>query len=383
MRNRKVRVIHDGEEFYLVDQGRTRASRVITFLKPLKSADAASACDNTARVRTDIGDCRPVANWTEGGLEVEKDCEGLRSAFAGIVERYLEEFRVGRSRQGARTYYFLSIDRLPLYALSSAHPTGLSVLVFSDEEGARAAARQRRSLDGRDIRIESTQNLHDFLCARATDGFAGATLDEKDPLFFCLDASGSPRCLRLTVDEESGRLDHLLLTTDGEWQSYDGEEDLVPELDQDVVDRHMLDRLGPIPYLGFCEGAPLLRPVRSGSAGGLVILPAAEEDHGPPVSPVFADEQLAREFLEEHDLGACELEPVVDLAALIGRADREGAVVQLHPGGHRARSGVLWMADGRVILDSFSGLWSSRDGRSFTPESDAGDRALDDTSSSR
>ncbi len=35
----------------------------------------------------------------------------------------------------------------------------------------------------------------------------------------------------------------------------------------------------------------------------------------------------------------------------------EGHVVQLNPGGHRARSGTMWSNGDAAVLDSFSGFW--------------------------
>ena len=297
---------------------------------------------------------------------MEDGNENLTEAFQGIVERYLEEFRVGRKRTDTRTYHFLSVDRLPLYSLSNAHPTGLAVLVFRNERDAELAAERRQGIDAREIQVEHTQDLHDFLCARATDGFGGALLDERDPIYFCLDELGAPRYLRLAVDEESGRLVHELLRADGEWESYDGEEEITPHLDQEIVDRHMVDRLGETPFFGYHDNIEFLRIEDPKNPGSIVSVRSEDEDgDGPAVSPLFHDAELADGWLDDHGLDHCTLASVDDLPAYVEQVANEGCVLQLQPGAHYARSGSIWSTHGRLILDSFSGLWSSIDGRSF------------------
>lgn len=369
MRNRRIRVLHDGAEYYLVDRGRTRASRVITFLRPLpKEVDPASR-PATVRVKTDLGECEAVASWSQGEVSVEPGNEALLDAFRGIVERYLEEFRVGRARSDSRTYHFLSVDRLPLYELSNAHPTGLSVLVYETGEAARRAADERRGIEAREIRVETTRDLPDFLAARATDGFGGALVNGRDPVFFCLDELGAPRFLRLTLDEGSGRLAHRLLRGDGEWEDYDGEEEITPELDQEVADRHMIDRIGHVPFLGYHDGLVFQRVRDPRRPDAVVSVGAAEDEgEGPPICPLFHDADFARDWLADHALDECELEPVRDLPAFADRVAREGCVLHVQPGAHRARGGAMWATRGRLILDTFSGIWSSVDGATFTHE---------------
>lgn len=366
MRNRRIRVLHEGAEYFLVDRGRTRASRVITFLRPLGKDDEPSEHATAVRVRTDLGRCETVASWSMGQLSVEHGHEPLEDAFRGIVERYLEEFRTGRRRTDTRTYHFLSVDRLPLYALSNAHPTGLSVLIFRNEDDAKEAAAQRQGIEARNIRVEHTQDLHDFLCARATDGFGGALLDEHDPIYFCLDDVGAPRFLRLAVEEESGQLAHELLRADGEWESYDGEQEIIPHLDQEIVDRHMVDRLGETPFFGYHDHIELRRILDPLRPGEVISVSADDDDSGAPsICPLFHDVELAASWLHDHELDRCKLVPVEDVPAFVDQVAARGCVLQLQPGAHHARGGAMWTTHGRVILDSFSGLWSSTDGRSF------------------
>ena len=53
------------------------------------------------------------------------------------------------------------------------------------------------------------------------------------------------------------------------------------------------------------------------------------------------------------------------LRELVTEAAEHGAVTRLEPSEHRARGGALWLREGRLVLDSFSGFWDSEDGSRF------------------
>lgn len=383
VRNRKIRILHEGHEFFLVDRGRSAARRVITFLKRIENGDEAreageggEASAGGLLVKTDIGDCMAIASWSGGKVSVERGHESLETVFRDVVERYLEEFRLGRPARNSRPYYFLSSRNQPLFELSRAQPSGLAVLVYSSEETAMDAARLRRNSEGDPVQIEAVGELSDFLAARSVEGFAGALMDDRDPVFFFSNESGDPRFLRLSIDSRSGGLRHSLLEEDGSWNRYEGEEELNPELDQDVVDEHMIERLGDVPFLGYRIGVPLYRlAVPDAPELPALAEPLDEPDEsaepvesGQSFCPVFHDMELAAEFLQEHDLDQLEAVVVEDLRELAAYCAQEGRTLVLQPAGHRARGGTFWLNGNRVILDSFSGLWCSEDGVHFDRE---------------
>jgi hypothetical protein len=366
MRQRRVRILHEGREYFLLDRGDGGSGHVITLLR--RMADDESRGDHEVVLHCDAGDCVPVARWIDGAIEVEageKDADSLRRAFEELVRRYLEEFRVGKPAPKARPYWFLSSRQQPVFDLTRAQPSGLSVLVFSELEKARRAAAARNGLDAPAIEVEQTGSLADFLASRASEGFTGASLDEGDPIFFCLDPAGLPRFLRLSVTED-GHLEHSLLEEDGSWEAYDGEEELSLELDQDAADDNMRERLGDIPYLGFHEGKPLFRLGRRDDPSRPVPVRLDENTlGGGEFLALFHDRALGAAFLEEHELKDLELVEVDDLKALAAHAHERQLPLLLEPDSHRARGGALWMNHDHVVLDSFSGLWQSKDGRTF------------------
>ncbi|MBI4878163.1 MAG: hypothetical protein HY812_00675 [Planctomycetes bacterium] len=365
MRKRRVRILHEGHEYYLVDRGRTPSARTITLLKRLEQ-DGASA-GGAVLVRTDIGDCLAIARWSGGAVDVAEGHESLREMFQQVVDRYLEEFRVGRAARAGKPHFFLSAGRLPLYTLARAQPDGLSVLVFSSREGARRAAAVRQAEEQQPIEVEEAGDLADYLAARATEGFAGAMLDDADPIFFCLDETGMPRFLRLKMDAARNRVEHLLLDSSGSWSAYEGEEEILPEIDQEAADRYMVDRLGDVPFFGFRAGMRFCRLARLGDSERPVAIELADEPiaGGQPFCPLFHDPEQGKAFLDENRLEGYEPVVVDDLRSLAAWCRLERRVLILQPDGHRARGGTLWLDGERVVLDSFSGLWYSTDGVHF------------------
>ncbi|MFH0944805.1 MAG: hypothetical protein V2A76_06375 [Planctomycetota bacterium] len=368
MRNRRIRILHEGHEFYLVDRGNASSSRAITILKRAEKEEAEGS--SAARILTDLGDCLAIANWTEGEVRMEAGHEKLGPVFQEIVERYLEEFRVGKQTADTRQYFFLSCDGLPLHALAKAQPAGLSVLVFSSSEEAGAAAKSREEQTGTPVKTEAIGALRDFLAARATEGLAGGLLDGRDPIYFCSNEQGEPGYLRVVLNEAEGSLDYSILGADGLFGPYEGEEELTPELAQDLFDQYRVERLGEIPFLGYDGSACFhtLANVQDPEVPAAIELSEDLGSAGWPFTPLFPDPELAREFLVEHGLVDHLTVPVRDLRGLADIAAEDGRLLLLQPGGHRAVSGALWGKGGTVILDSFSGLWHSRDGKRFFRE---------------
>jgi len=368
LRNRKIRILHEGLEYFLVDRGRTRATRVLTLLRRVE--DESTCADGALLVKTDVGPCQAVAHWTQGEVRLEKGHEKLAEAFEGVVTRYLEEFRVGRKRPGATPYWFLSSRRRPLFSLERSQPAGLAVLAYSSEAAAKAAAVKRHGIDAPDITIETVTDLVDFLEARAIEGFAGAMLDDRVPIYFCSDPAGAARFLKVDLDERSGRLDHGLLDEDGSWKVYDGEEEIFPDLDQDIVDEAMVERIGEVPFFGFREGLVLHQLEQKTEPGrpATIELPEDSDTNGVPLCAVFHDLDLLESFCAEHGFDHLRSAPIDDLTALATWCEREGRTLTLHPEGHRARTATLWKNDNRVLLDSFSGIWRTTDGVAFEKE---------------
>lgn len=363
MRRRSLRILHRGREYWLVDRGRDEGSgaRKLSLLEPVGQDDGPDA---HPVVSTDAGPCRVIGEWSGGSLRLSEERSDLRAMFEQAVERWLREFRLGRERKGGVPFYALFGATGPLFELTPYHPSGLAVLVFSDHERASRAARRRRGIDAPVPRPARISDLADFLAARAQEGYVGALLDEAAPIFFCVNEEEAPRFLRLDPGEEEREPRRLLLTSEGRWVGWEGEEALFPHFDADLADECMLARLGCVPFHGYREPAHWYHPFARG--GGPRIL---EETDSPgaaraPLAPLFSDGAEAEAYAEEHGLAA-EVAEVRDLPAFLEEVARNDATAHVHPGGHRARSATLWLHDGDVFLHSWSGLWRSESGDAF------------------
>lgn len=363
MRERKVRILHEGQEYFLLDRGREGHGRTIAFLRRLDETKPPP--DDAQRVLTDLGEYEWIASFSDGALHVEPAHAALAPTLQGIVTRYVDESRHGRAREGTTPYWYVSVRGEPVFELARALPHGLSVMVWSDEAKAEAAAVARKGIESSDLVVERIHDLGAFLVACRNDGFAGATLDEHDPVFFCLDENEEPRHLRLAVDAK-GKLTQRLLSGDGSWDAWDGDEDLNPEVDVESADEHMVARLGEVPWLGYFENAPLYALARKGAPSAIhVEQPEADDAQGTAFCPIFQETELAEDYAREHGRRGLEPTRIDDLGALASEMSRRGATLFLHPDSHRARAATLWWSDGAIVLDSFSGLWKSAEHGAF------------------
>ncbi|MBK6940385.1 MAG: hypothetical protein IPH13_09310 [Planctomycetes bacterium] len=363
MRERKVRILHEGQEYFLLDRGREGHGRTIAFLRRLD--DTKPPPDDAQRVLTDLGEYEWIASFNDGALHVEPAHVALAPTLQGIVTRYVDESRHGRARDGTTPYWYVAVRGEPVFELARALPHGLSVMVWSDEGKAEAAATARKGIESSDLSVERIHDLGAFLVACRNDGFAGATLDEHDPVFFCLDENEEPRHLRLAMDAK-GKLTQRLLSGDGSWDAWDGDEDLNPEVDVESADEYMVARIGELPWLGYFENAPLYALARKGAPSAIhVEQPDADDSQATAFCPIFQETELAEDYAREHGRRGLEPTRIDDLGALASDMTRRGVTLFLHPDAHRARAATMWWSDGAVVLDSFSGLWKSAEHGGF------------------
>lgn len=363
MSPRRVRFLHEGQEYYLVDGGREAGARILTLLR--RCADPAP--EGVDAIATDLGPCERVAAWRDGEIELAPEHEPLRAPFRDLVARYLAEDRTGRPRDGAEPFYFLTIDGASLFELTPALPYGLAVLVYSTRESADRAARLRSGTGGRDIVVERTGDLADFLEARVREGFAGGWIDDRDPIFPCRDSSGHARFLRVSASDSEDGIEHFLLEDGGRFRVYEGQEELDTEIDIDFDghDAFMRERLGDVPFFGFFEGIRYYRPASRRAPEQHVFVACEEDAAGESSAPIFHDLELGEAFLATRGLVDHELVAIDDLVSFVGEVESAGRLVRVQPGTHRARGGQLFRARGSLVLDTFSGMWRSADGVEF------------------
>lgn len=364
-----TRVLHDDHEFLVVDERRLGQPRAITLLVRTDDAAFAGAAAD-AVVQTTLGKWTPLGMWeddashpfTEGGLK-------WVPTMNAVATRYLAD--ADTIKAANTTYYCVTVHAQIGFSLTSAQPDGLTARVFRREDAARAALSELA--DDGSAAVVAINDLYDFLFRLAEQGFAGAVLDDAEPVYFCADAQSRPQFLRLTPGEEND-VEQWLLNPNGTWTEYEGDLELELFRDQDACDRNMTENLGQVPFFGYAPGLPFFAVFRKGELDTPLQVSdteAAGEGENTAaaasVVPIFADVTAAEEFLASHELVDHELRPLADLHGFIARAEHDGQRVILQPEAHRARGAALWTRGAEIILDSFSGFWSSIDrGAHFT-----------------
>jgi hypothetical protein len=360
-----MRVLHSGHEYLLLDE-RRGGQRTITCMVRADDRAFSGATSRTV-VLTKLGNWSPIGVWERDACRpLHSGAEPFLDTLNEIVGRYMEESRRARGRSRRRRFWRALIDSQPVFSMTAAQPHGLAVLVFTSRAKARLAAKRvvapdaAQSLAGEPAgaELQAVEDLGQFFAEMAEAGFAGAMLDDTDPIYFCTDAEGELHYLRLRFTDE-GEIEECVLRPDDSWAVYDGDPDLELYVDQDACDRAMVEHLGAVPFHGFAPGIPLFAIHALGDAEPYASSPS-DEDGG--CLPIFHDLALAEEYLEFNDLSYHELQPVDDLNELLRHAAARHTVVRLHPDGHRARSASLWLSEDQIILDGFSGFWSSSDG---------------------
>lgn len=365
---RSTRILHNNEEYLLQDENASTASRMITFLARPESAEVPEL-SGIQRVKTNLGDWIPIAKWERGVLApIRKDYDEVSATLHAILEKYLNHQR-SKAKTRRKMYYYIEKDGLPLYQLAASHPYGLALCLYTKKKLAQEILPEEAG-EMKDVKIRQTADLMDFLIRAADEGYAGAILDDQEPLYFCLDPADSMVILRLTMNDDE-EVQEFVLNENGGWRLYEGEEEIEFYLDQDRCDRNMVKNLGEIPFLGHKEIDTLWTVEETGQSGiPFVLSPDESPFQGIPdanVVMLFHSRANAMEFLLQRGLINCEAVRVDRVRDFLDSAGRVNQTVILEPFSHRATGGVLWLNEGDVVLDSFSGFWILGEGWNFSP----------------
>jgi hypothetical protein len=354
---RKTRILHGEDEYLFVDAPGDAAGPTLLILARPENARAVAA-GRVATHQSEHGQWCPVARFDGETLLLAPDPpDGLAERLREMLPRYAESQRQ-RIAQAKNSAWYVEAGGLALHALHAAQPAGLMLRLFRTEEAAAAALRET----GGKGRVVATGDLREFLELRAEEGYAGALLDDEEIVFFFLDEKSHVEFVKVRAAERDRDVESEILDPSGKWRVYDGDEELDPLVDPDAWDRLMRRAFGAVPFVGYAGALDCFALRRDGEA---VATADADGENMERIVPLFRDAPSAQAFVVRERLDDVEVEPVADLRAELMRAAELGAVARLQPGDHRARGGVLWVDQGDVLLDGFSGLWRSHDGRTF------------------
>lgn len=368
---RTFRLLHDQEEFYLLD-GESEEERCRT-VTVLVTCDRVPGFEETSHlaIPTDKGHRVAVARWIDDRVEalVETGPEKLQ-VYKAVLKNYLEDCLAGDSTTGV-AYFYEKVGHDLVYTISQSHPHGLAIRIYSRKELAAGQA-SAPDAEGRPVETLQTNNLPELLARAFNEGYAGAILDECEPIYFFIDEKEALHFLRLSQNSDE-EIEETLLDARGEWRMPFDVLDLEIVEDQDLFDRIMIRRLGEIPFLRGDEADgtdPLLFcAIEKASEPGRLMGFEMEESSSPAstrrMAAIFFDHRSALEFMDGRDMDDFVIVDVDDFGTLLRSAAGDDLTVFLEPGGHRSASGIFWLNGDDVILDSFSGFWKIDASNSF------------------
>ncbi|MHC5211353.1 MAG: hypothetical protein ACYTG2_11595 [Planctomycetota bacterium] len=351
-------VHHDDREYLLVEGGYNENTRAVILLA--RPGDSRFPPDEAARpIRWGHqGDWSPVARWSPQELRVP---DKRYDAQLPVIEKILEDY-LARPRAPKTVAWTARKGDGFVTTLEPALPMGLATVCCDTRDAAAA-------LPGAD-EIVPIDCLAMFLTNLVRQGYSGVMWNTTQPVFFCADESGDLNFLRVSAassaapagastrrpDPDQVRLE--ILTEADRWEPYDGAEEIEFIDNREACDQRLAETFGETPLLDWPEGGGLYSV--GGGPGAPVVVKETQGQEELRHALLFTTEAAAREFIEEGETGMVVF-PVQDLPAFLTCDALQGNVAALNPGGHRARSGILWSDGERVVLDSFSGFWQLDD----------------------
>ncbi|MSR45589.1 MAG: hypothetical protein EXS13_00715 [Planctomycetes bacterium] len=352
---RKTRILHEDDEYLFVEAPGDPQGPALQLFAKVENARAVTP-GRTPTHKTEHGAWLQVARFDGAELALDPDAPaGLGERLKQLLPRYAE-VRQKRIAEAKHPCWWISAEGKPLHGLHPAQPAGVLFKLWSSVERARAVGGEL----GVEAQPRSTGELREFLELRAEEGYAGALLDDVQFIFFCLDSEGRMQFLRLGDGSE---LATHLLSGNGKFELYEGDEELDPWVDADGWDRLLVRTYGVVPFLGHQRG---WRCFALHQAGQPIARPSRDGASKQPELALFHDPAAADVHCARHNLGKATIERVEDVIATVRAAQSRGELIRLHPEDHRVRGGPLWVGqDGALYLLGFSGIWRSADGEDF------------------
>jgi hypothetical protein len=358
---RKTRILHGEDEYLFVESpGDADGPALLLFARPTNPR--AVPAGRAATHQSEHGLWVAVARFDGKELLLAPESpDGLGDRLKNILPKYAE-VRRDRTAAAKNAWYWIAVGGSALHGLHPAQPGGVLLKLWRTEADARRVLAEIGAEGSGSV--QSTGDLREFLELRAEEGFGGAWLEpgeHEQIVFFCLDEERHLQFMKIAADDDED-VKSELLDAQGRWQPYEGDGELEPFVDAEAWDRLLVRSYGDVPFFGCNEGWRCFALFKDGAPVAVV---DPDADGRARMVALFHDPAAADDFRSKQKLGRASVERVSDLAAFLERARSDGHVVRLHPGDHRVRGGTLWIDRGEVVLDSFSGIWRSRDGRHF------------------
>jgi hypothetical protein len=340
-------VRHDGREYLLVEGGYNGPTRAVILL--VRPGDPRAAPDPAQRPLRwgRQGEWLPLARWTQDDLRLPDERNEPQRDFAqGLIDEYI----ASRPAPTAKAWTALAGPGFS-GQMHASLPMGLAVACHETREAAAAAPAAAPAADRGDV--VPIDNVGMFLTHLVRAGYAGALWNGTRPVFFCVDDEGDLQFLRISPAGSNVAME--ILDEHDRWQSYDGAEAVEFIDNREACDQRLVESLGSRPPEGWPATGRLwsIGP-RRGVPG---IFTTSEGSNEVRHAVLFCDEPTAREYQQEQS-PAGEVFPVEDLVAFLTTDEMQGNVATLNPGGHRARSALLWSDGERVVLDNYAGFWT-------------------------
>jgi len=356
---RSTRIIHKDREFLIQDSSVSSATRTITFLGRPEASELEAPADGAMAIKTNHGVWIPIAIWEKGSIRTLSSSASEDIAmFQKLLNKYLRDGNREMGDIKRHTYFYVEKDGLHKFNILSSHPNGLVIELYTKKSIVEKAL---GPIDASSpFKIRRTSNLKKLLTTAADEGYAGAILDNTDPVYFCLDHDENIVFLRLTMDEYD-EVGEAVLDENGAWETYEGDLDIEFYLDQDVCDQNMVRNLGEIPFIGHDDMDQAWTIESTMEKGTPFVLPELDSPYSDIVGDksiiLFRSQQGAIDHILEKGLLRHEAVRVDNIEKFLKNANKNKQTVLFEPFNHRASNGTLWINGEDIIFDSFSGFW--------------------------
>lgn len=254
------------------------------------------------------------------------------------------------------TYYLLKRGKKKFSGIARQIKSGPIVSLYNAKKDADETASKMTKKFSQAFMIKKIDNLYKEMKKCSEQGFSGALLNEKYPIFF-MESETNPFLVGRWSDSEKT---YLVLDSTNKWQKHD--QFLRFLRNYEKVDERLVQMLDLEPFWGYLENLDFYTILRKETEEVFLV-----EDKLPiPQASLlnmmlYSCEDFAREAISElvtpEHQSQLTSHVISDLQQFVRDADKLGHGVLLNHASHRCLQARLWLHNDQVMLESYSGIW--------------------------
>jgi len=257
-----------------------------------------------------------------------------------------------------QTYYLLKQGKKKFAGIGKLIKDGPAICLFDERTMAERSALRLSQKHQQPFRAQAVKNLFREMKKCLDQGYAGALLNEQEPIFFVETSEKGFILIQLLPNSDECRV----LDESGTWMLRTRSEVMRPLTRFERIDQRLVDMIDQGPFWGYSPELEYFTIIRSHTGNPFLFKDKCGSSERPfPNGVLYSCKEFAAEtlniLLTPEDKETCSVMKIPDLADFIQRLLDQHYGILLNFAYNRALQGRFFRHEEQLLLESYSGFW--------------------------